>query len=97
MGRMTRSSNNSPLGRSLSRRRSTNRSVVVEKEKSEWRKFRLEREREGMVEYEEAYLSASTITDDYELSADFRHLELRDVVGCARERWMLLRVKRRRR
>ena len=43
-------------------------------------------EREGMVEYEEAYLSASTITDDYELSADFRHLELRDVVGCARER-----------
>ena len=26
-----------------------------------------------MVEYEEAYLSASTITDDYELPANFRH------------------------
>ena len=46
---------------------------------------------------EEEDLSASTITDDYELSADFRHLELRDVVGCARERWrVLLRVMRRR-
>ena len=44
----------------------------------------------------EADLSASTITDDYELSADFRHLELRDVVGCARERWRWLRVTRRR-
>ena len=34
-----------PLGTFLSRRRSTNRSVVVEKERSEWRMYRLERER----------------------------------------------------